>query len=223
MTIFYNVEGRKYSTLMPATTNSTDRLTRDVAVSPELIPRFFLTMFESGVSKMSLGLNGATESSDHGRSELESVVHTINGTWRYELENGWVVEQSGPMQITLMAEPVPGDPHQFRLRIEDLTFTAPNTSHFFRSEKLDGNRIHGHGPREVGPMTPRISPGLAARKTGEPGGGPGMGPGGILDDHSGHMEQEDVLRYENVTLPPLPFQAYGFPAAVWRFLAVSRD
>lgn len=194
MTIFYNVEGRKY------------------IVSPELIARFFLTFFESGVNKMSLGLNGAIETSEHSRSELESMVETIQGVWRYELDNGWVVEHNGPMKISLVAEPFPDNPQQFKIKIEDLTFTAPTTSYFFRPEKLEGNRIHGR------PMTPRVSPGLAARKPGEHGAAGGAG--GMLDEQ-GNQEQEERLMYENVTLPPMPFQAYGFPSTVWRMLALS--
>lgn len=217
MTIFYNVEGRKYSALDSAVHSTTGTDSADAVVSPELIARFFLTFFESGVNKMSLGLNGAIETSEGSRNELESTVETIQGTWRYELDNGWVVEHNGPMKIALVAEPVPGDPQQFKHKIEDLTFTAPTSSYFFRSEKLEGNRIH-HGGRETGPMTPRISPGLAARKPGEPGMAGGVG--GVLDEQ-GNQEQEERLMYENVTLPPMPFQAYGFPSAVWRMLAVS--
>ncbi|CCO26547.1 hypothetical protein BN14_00574 [Rhizoctonia solani AG-1 IB] len=199
MTIFYNVEGRKYM------------------VAPELLPRYFLAFFESGVNKMSLGLNGATETTEGCQNEqLESYVSTTHAVWRYELDNGWIVEYNGPLKVHLVAEQVPGDPQSFRLKINDMTYTAPTTSYFFRPERIEGNLLaSGH---EVGPMTPRISPGLAARQTGEPMGGPGVGLG---DDHSTFIEHEERIVYEKASLPPKPFQAYGLPANVWRLLTLS--
>ncbi|CAE6527301.1 unnamed protein product [Rhizoctonia solani] len=201
MTIFYGVEGRKYM------------------VSPEIIPRFFLCFFESGVGRISLGLNGATETTENCQNEqLESVVSTLNAVWRYELDNGWIVEHNGPVKIHLVAEPVQGDPHMYKLKIEDMTCNAPTTSYFFRPEKLDGNLIQGPS-REVGPMTPRISPGLAARQTGEPVGDPNIGL--TTDENGVIIEHEERLVYERASLPPKPFQTYGLPASVWRLLAMS--
>ncbi|KAG8732091.1 hypothetical protein FRC11_000752 [Ceratobasidium sp. 423] len=202
MTIFYGVEGRKYM------------------VSPEIIPRFFLSFFESGVGKISLGLNGATETTEECQNEqIESIVKTLNAVWRYELDNGWIVEHNGPVKIHLVAELTQGEPQMYKLKIEDMTCNAPTTSYFFRPEKLEGNLIQGSG-REVGlPMTPRISPGLAARQTGEPVGDPNVGL--ATDEHGVIIEQEERLVYEKASLPPKPFQTYGLPAAVWRLLAMS--
>ena len=67
-------------------------------------------------------------------------------------------------------------------------------------------------------MTPRISPGLAARQTGKPLGDPHLG---LADNHGASMEHEERLVYEKASLPPKPFQAYGLPSAVWRLLTVS--
>ncbi|KAH7343891.1 LIM-domain binding protein-domain-containing protein [Rhizoctonia solani] len=196
MTIFYGVEGRKY------------------LVAPELIPRFFLAFYESGVNKISLGLNGATETTQECQNEsMESKVSTLNAIWRYELENGWVVEHTGPVKIHLVIEQVQGE---LKLKIEDMTCTAPTTTYFFRPERIEGNMIQGPS-RDVGPMTPRISPGLAARQTGEPMGDPNIG----LDEHGAAMEHDERLVYDKASLPARPFQTYGLPATVWRLLAMS--
>ncbi|CAE6425723.1 unnamed protein product [Rhizoctonia solani] len=200
MTIFYNVEGRKYM------------------VAPELIPRYFLAFFESGVNKMSVGLNGVTETTEGCQNEqLESHVSTTHATWRYELDNGWIVEHNGPLKVHLVAEQVPGDPQSFRLKISDMVCNAPTTSYFFRPERIEGNLLPASG-HEAGPMTPRISPGLAARQTGEPMGGPGVGLG---DEHGAFIEHEERIVYEKASLPPKPFQAYGLPGNVWRLLTLS--
>ncbi|KAG9101817.1 hypothetical protein FRC06_002576 [Ceratobasidium sp. 370] len=193
MTIFQGVEGRKYD------------------VSPELIARFFLTFFESGVSKMSLGLAGAKETSDESMGSVDSVVDTLQGVWRYELSNGWVVEHTGPLKVFMTADidpvqPPPGEPPQFKLKIQEITFTAPVSSYLFRTEQLEGTRISGPAP-----MTPRISPGLAARKT----------EGGVEDLSGNAGREEDMLVFENARFPPKPFQKFGFPENVWRMLAVS--
>jgi len=196
MTIFQGVEGRKYD------------------VSPELIARFFLTIFESGVAKMSLGLNGAKETDDEIMNGLDSVIDTLQAVWRYELGNGWVVEHNGPMKILLVADQVhgpPNEPPQFKLKINEIVFTAPTSSYFFRLEKLDGTRISGQQGRE-GPMTPRFSPGQTHRKP----------EGGNMDDQSGNGgREEEMLVFENARLPPIPFQKFGFPEPVWRMLALS--
>jgi len=193
MTIFQGVEGRKYD------------------VSPELIARFFLTFFEGGVSKMSLGLTGAKETSDESMGNLDSVIETLQGVWRYELSNGWVVEHTGPLKVYMTVDvdsvqPRPGEPQQFKPKIQEVIFTAPVSSYLFRTEQLEGTRISGPAP-----MTPRISPGLAARKT----------EGGV-DDLSGNAgREEEMLVYENARFPPKPFQKFGFPENVWRMLAMS--
>ncbi|CUA70271.1 Formin-like protein 5 [Rhizoctonia solani] len=202
MTIFYGVEGRKY------------------LVAPELIPRFFLAFFESGVNKMSLGLNGAMETTHDCQNEnLESRISTLNAVWRYELDNGWIVEHNGPVKIHLVAEQVQAQGEQpfYKLKIEDMTCNAPTTSYYFRADRIEGNLIQGPS-RDVGPMTPRISPGLAARQTGEPVGDPNHG---LPDEHGTGMEHEERLVYDKASLPPKPFQTYGLPAAVWRLLAMS--
>jgi hypothetical protein len=163
---------------------------------------------------MNLGLSGAKETDDEGMSGRESIVETLQAVWRYELGNGWVVEHTGPMKISLVADPVhgpPSEPPQFKLKINEIQFTAPASSYFFRLEKLDGNRISGQPGREA-PMTPRFSPGQISRK---PEGGNG-------DDQSGNSgREEEMLVFENARLPPLPFQKFGFPEPVWRMLAVS--
>ncbi|KDN40826.1 hypothetical protein RSAG8_07844, partial [Rhizoctonia solani AG-8 WAC10335] len=210
MTIFYGVEGRKYM------------------VAPELIPRFFLAFFDSGVNKMSIGLNGATETTQECQNEnLESRISTLNAVWRYELENGWIVEHNGPVKVHLVAEQVQAEPPFYKLKIEDMTCNAPTTSYYFRAERIEGNLIQGPN-RDVGPMTPRISPGLAARQTGEPMGDPNLGlhdehdPNlGLHDEHGAGMEHEERLVYDKASLPPKPFQTYGLPSAVWRLLAMS--
>ncbi|QRV72685.1 hypothetical protein RhiJN_00699 [Ceratobasidium sp. AG-Ba] len=194
MTIFQGVEGRKYE------------------VAPQLIARFFLTFFESGVAKMSIGLNGAQETVEDPTHPLNSAVETIQGVWRYELSNGWVVEHSGPLKINMSVvtdqAPVPGEPPQYKLKIVDLTFSAPIASYLFKYDHLEGNRISG----QAAPMTPRISPGLAARKT----------DGGMGDDPSGSSgREEEALVFENARLPPKPFPKYGLPENVWRLLVMS--
>ncbi|KAL5637007.1 hypothetical protein ACGC1H_000849 [Rhizoctonia solani] len=200
MTIFYGVEGRKYM------------------VAPELIPRFFLAFFESGVNRMSLGLNGATETTQDCQNEnLESRISTLNAAWRYELDNGWIVEHNGPVKIHLVAEQVQGEQPFYKLKIQDMTCNAPTTSYYFRADRIEGNLIQGPN-RDVGPMTPRISPGLAARQTGEPVGDPNLG---LHDEHGAGMEHEERLVYDKASLPPKPFQTYGLPSAVWRLLAMS--
>ncbi|CAE7224124.1 unnamed protein product [Rhizoctonia solani] len=203
MTIFYGVEGRKYTSAV---------------VAPELIPRFFIAFFESGVNKISLGLNGATETTQECQNEnLESQITTLNAVWRYELENGWVVEHNGPVKIHLVAEQVQAEHPFYKLKIEDMTCNAPTTSYYFRADRIEGNLIQGPN-RDVGPMTPRISPGLAARQTGEPVGDPNLG---LPDEHGGAMEHEERMVYDKASLPPKPFQKYGLPATVWRLLAMS--
>lgn len=160
---------------------------------------------------MSIGLNGATETDDEGMSGLDSVIETLNAVWRYELGNGWVVEHNGPMKISLTADQIhgpPNEPPRFKLKINEIVFTAPTSSYFFPWGKFDGNRISG---RE-GPMTPRFSPGQISRKP----------EGGNMDDQSGNGgREEEMLVFENARLPPLPFQKFGFPEPVWRMLAVS--
>lgn len=184
MAIFHNVEGRKYQ------------------VRPEVMSRFFLTTYESGVTAMSLGLNGAVER-EETTSSLESMVETTTGVWRYELADGWIVEQSGPLKFMLVAQPV-NDGQQFQLKIREMQFTAPTTSYFFKVDNLKGTQV-------TGPMTPRISPGLPATKT----------ENGSLDDQSGEGREEQGLSFEKVMFPPKPFQKFGFPEAVWRLLAMS--
>ncbi|KAG8680564.1 hypothetical protein FRC09_018145, partial [Ceratobasidium sp. 395] len=189
MTIFQGVEGRKYD------------------VAPELVARFFLTFFEGGVSKMSLGLNGAKETSDESMSNLDSVVDTLQGVWRYELHNGWIVEHTGPLKVFMTAVPEQGPAgEQLKLKIQEMIFTAPVASHLFKIDVLDGNRVSGPAP-----MTPRISPGLAARKP----------EGGTLDELGSTGREDEMLVYENVRFPPKPFQKFGFPENVWRLLAMS--
>ncbi|KAG9128179.1 hypothetical protein FRC07_003729 [Ceratobasidium sp. 392] len=191
MTVFDGVEGRKYD------------------VAPELIARFFLTFFESGVSKMSLDLTGAKETSDDPDS-LDSVVETLSGVWRYEINTGWVVEQAGPIKVfmtAVMDQGLPGEQQQPKLKIREMIFTAPKSWYLFRTEQLQGNLVSGPTP-----MTPRISPGLAARKT----------EGGNMDDLSGNTgREEEILVYENVRFPPKPFQKFGLPENVWRLLVMS--
>ncbi|QRW15954.1 Formin-like protein 5 [Rhizoctonia solani] len=191
MTIFYGVEGRKYM------------------VAPELIPRYFLAFFESGVNKMSIGLNGATETTEGCQNEqLESYVSTMHAVWRYELDNGWVVEHNGPLKVHLVAEQVPGDPQSFKLKINNMVCNAPTTSYFFRPERIDGNLLHGPN-HDVGPMTPGY-PRASQHATGEPMGGPGVGLG---DDHGAFLEHEERIMYEKASLPPKPFQTYGLPGS----------
>lgn len=162
--------------------------------------RFFLTTYENGVSKMSLGLNGAVETEEPANS-LESVVGTTTGVWRYELADGWIVEQSGPLKFMLVAQQA--NDGQYELKIREMSFTAPTTSYFFNFDNLKERPI-------TGPMTPRISPGLPTKTE-----------NGSLDDQSGEGREEQGLSFERVTLPPKPFQKFGFPEGVWRLLAVS--
>ncbi|KAG8762183.1 hypothetical protein FRC12_009157 [Ceratobasidium sp. 428] len=95
---------------------------------------------------------------------------------------------------------------QLKLKIQEMIFTAPVASHLFKIDVLDGNRVSGPAP-----MTPRISPGLAARKP----------EGGTLDELGSTGREDEMLVYENVRFPPKPFQKFGFPENVWRLLAMS--
>lgn len=152
---------------------------------------------------MSLGLNGAFESEDP-TNNFESTVETTTGVWRCEFADGWIVEQNGPLKFMLVAQPT--NDGQFQLKIREMTFTAPTTSYLFKMDDVKGTQV-------TGPMTPRISPGLPARKT----------ENGSLGDQLGEGRDEEGLSFERVTFPPKPFQKFGFAERVWRMLAVSKN
>ncbi|KAK1235143.1 hypothetical protein PQX77_001645 [Marasmius sp. AFHP31] len=102
-----------------------------------VLPRYFLTMTQSGVRSMSLTLDGARERLfDYGHA----VVECARAVWTYHFDNGYTVLLKGPMTVhVVITTPLPtsstsghhshhwlrlGGKSRFHLKFENFEFEA---------------------------------------------------------------------------------------------------
>ncbi|KIY52579.1 hypothetical protein FISHEDRAFT_35010, partial [Fistulina hepatica ATCC 64428] len=62
-----------------------------------IIPRFFLVSTQSGVKTISISLDGARETMQHGVDGL--LIRCPDATWTFRYSSGYNVVLRGPMQV----------------------------------------------------------------------------------------------------------------------------
>ncbi|KAJ8085981.1 hypothetical protein PM082_004800 [Marasmius tenuissimus] len=100
-------------------------------INVPVLPRYFLTMAQSGVKSMSLALNGVRERLfDYGHA----IVECVSAVWTYHYDNGYNVLLKGPMTvhvvITVDPPTIRDRNSECRLKFENFEFEAKTHEKF---------------------------------------------------------------------------------------------
>ena len=203
---------------------------KSIDVSMPVFARFFLLSIESGVTSMSLNVDGAKE------RPLPQAPHYVsidcsNASWTFNYTTGYIVTLKGPLSAVVTMQPpmagqpqTPVSPLSVLPKIEHLSFDAQKVT-----KAINVNSIIGQRAKD--PVRRRIKTESSSR----PGSSAGLGGGnrgfnalGSSSSESTPKSEENeerttgelMLEIADASIPIEPVNAFGIPQASMRCLEV---